>query len=106
MTTGTDLPLIASLNKSPKSSNVPQILIETTDGMSSAGRRILSSLSSSRRSAPAPVTFVHVQVRHDPTDLPAPLELVLAHGRCLRIPPGFDPAHLRALLLALEDSPC
>ena len=54
----------------------------------------------------APVTFLPVQVRHDATDPPALFELVLANGRCLRIPPGFDPAHLRALLCALEDLPC
>jgi hypothetical protein len=32
--------------------------------------------------------------------------LVLASGRCLRIPPGFDPAALRALLVVLEGPPC
>jgi len=71
-----------------------------------AWRRTLRQRDGRAQPAPAPVTFLPVQVRNDATDPPAPLELVLAHGRCLRIPPGFDPAHLRALLLALEDAPC
>jgi hypothetical protein len=54
----------------------------------------------------APVTFLPVRVQHDDTDARPPLELVLANGRCLRIPHGFDAAHLRNVLLALEDSPC
>lgn len=33
---------------------------------------------------------------------PAPLEVVLASGRVVRVRPGFDPALLRALLAALE----
>jgi transposase len=56
--------------------------------------------------APAPVTFLPVHVRHDPPDQRPPLELVLASGRCLRIPPGFDPAALRALLAVLEGPSC
>jgi hypothetical protein len=36
---------------------------------------------------------------------PAPLELVLAHDRRLRIPVGFDPATLRQLLAVLEQRP-
>jgi hypothetical protein len=34
------------------------------------------------------------------------LELVLAGGRVLRVPPGFDPASLRQLLRLLEELPC
>ena len=56
--------------------------------------------------APDPVTFLPVHVRHDSPDERPPLELVLASGRCLRIPPGFDPAALRALLDLLEGPPC
>ncbi len=56
--------------------------------------------------APAPVTFLPLLVQPDDTDPPPSLELVLAGGRCLRIPPGFDPATLRALLVALEDPSC
>jgi hypothetical protein len=53
-----------------------------------------------------PVTFLPVHVRHDdPAPRPA-LELVLASGRCLRIPAGFDPAVLQALLAALEGPTC
>jgi len=51
---------------------------------------------------------VAVQVVADP--LPAPtsaLELVLAHGRIVRVAPGFDAATLRQLLMALEEEgPC
>jgi len=71
-----------------------------------AWRRTLRQRDGQAQPASAPVTFVPVQVRHDATEPPAPLELVLTDGRYLRIPPGFDPAHLRALLCALEDSPC
>ncbi len=71
-----------------------------------AWRRTLHQRDSQAQPAPPPVTFVPVQVRHEVTDPPAPLELVLTDGRCLRIPPGFDPTQLRALLFALEDSPC
>lgn len=54
----------------------------------------------------APVTFLPVHVQHDdPAPRPS-LELVLANGRCLRIPPGFDPAALHALLAALEGPSC
>jgi len=53
-----------------------------------------------------PVTFLPVHVRPDEPDAPPPLELVLANGRRLRIPPGYDDAHLRQLLRALEDAPC
>lgn len=56
--------------------------------------------------APDPVTFLPVHVRHEPPEQQSPLELVLAGGRCLRIPPGFDPAALRALLAVLEGPSC
>lgn len=52
----------------------------------------------------APPAFVPVRVV---ASSPPPLEVVLASGRVLRVPPGFDPAQLRALLAALEeDQPC
>jgi transposase len=55
---------------------------------------------------PAPVTFLPVHVQpDDPAPRPS-LELVLANGRCLRIPAGFDPAVLQALLAALEGPTC
>jgi hypothetical protein len=34
------------------------------------------------------------------------LELLLAHGRTVRVAPGFDAAALRALLAVLEEEPC
>ena len=54
----------------------------------------------------APVTFLPVHVRHDDTDPTPPLELVLATGRHLRIPHGYDPAHLGDVVRALEGPPC
>ena len=55
--------------------------------------------------APA-LTFVPVQVHHDlPTTRPV-LELVLANGRRLRIPPGIDLDRLRDVLAVLEDTSC
>lgn len=35
----------------------------------------------------------------------ARVELVLPGGRCLRVPPGFDPATLRQLLAVLQEAP-
>jgi hypothetical protein len=70
-----------------------------------AWRRTLRQRDGLNDQATPPVTFLPVHVRHDDAD-PRPLELVLANGRCLRIPHGFDPAHLRRALLALEDSSC
>ncbi|HEV3260144.1 MAG TPA: hypothetical protein VG013_25025 [Gemmataceae bacterium] len=57
-----------------------------------------------RAAATPPFVSVHVL----PDELPAPspsLEVVLAGGRCLRIPAGFDPATLRQLLAVLEEVP-
>jgi transposase-like protein len=73
-----------------------------------AWRRTLRQRDGRARPATAPVTFLPVHVRADDTDRdgPPPLELVLANGRRLRIPPGYDDAHLRQLLRALEDAPC
>jgi transposase len=34
------------------------------------------------------------------------LEVALRSGRVVRVPPGFDPAHLRAVVSALEGPPC
>ena len=54
-------------------------------------------------------TFVPV---HVVADEPAPatpqsFELVLPSGRCLRVPPGFEPAALRQLLAVLQEAwPC
>jgi hypothetical protein len=53
-----------------------------------------------------PVTFLPVHVRPDDREAPPSLELVLANGRRLRIPPGYDDSQLRQLLRALEDAPC
>ncbi|MBV8398628.1 MAG: hypothetical protein JOZ17_07800 [Acetobacteraceae bacterium] len=58
-----------------------------------------------RRDAVAPA-FVPVQVVSQPQPRAgSSLELLLADGRCLRIPPGFDPVTLRQLLAVLEEQP-
>ena len=54
--------------------------------------------------APNAPAFVPVHVRHDPA--PPVLELILRSGHVLRIPPGCDPEHLRAVVAALEAAPC
>jgi hypothetical protein len=51
-------------------------------------------------SAPAFVP-VHVTPGAAPT-----IELTLPGGSVVRIPPGFDPAHLRAVVAALEGPSC
>ena len=52
------------------------------------------------------VTFVPVQVQNDLPVTPPVLEVVLANGRLLRIPPGIDLGPVRALLAVLEDESC
>ena len=53
-----------------------------------------------------PVTFVPVHVQAAPATPPAPLELLLADGRCLRIPPGCDRDTLRTILTLLREAAC
>ena len=48
--------------------------------------------------------FIPVQVT-PAIDAPA-LDVALRGGRVVRIPPGFDPAHLQAVVSALEGPPC
>ena len=48
--------------------------------------------------------FVPVHVT--PAVAAVPLEVALGGGRVVRVPPGFDPAHLRAVVAALEGPPC
>lgn len=50
--------------------------------------------------APQP-SFVALRVLPD-----TPLELVLRTGHVLRVPPGYDANHLRAVVAALEAQPC
>lgn len=49
---------------------------------------------------------VFVPVYITPTPAAVPLEVGLGGGRVIRVPPGFDPAHLRAVVAALEGLPC
>ena len=53
------------------------------------------------RAAPGPPLFVPVHV----SEVPA-IEVALSGGRVVRVPPGFDPAHLRDVVVALEGPPC
>ena len=55
--------------------------------------------------APA-VTFAPVQVQTDLLVAAVVLELVLANGRLLRIPPGIDLGQLRDVLAVLEGASC
>ena len=57
-----------------------------------------------RRVAAAEPAFVAVHVT--PTTTSVPLEVVLRTGRVVRVPPVFDPAHLRAVVAALEAPSC
>lgn len=58
--------------------------------------------ASRRSSAPTPrPSFVALRVVPD-----APLEVVLRSGHLLRVPPGYDAGHLRAVVAALEAQPC
>jgi transposase-like protein len=50
-------------------------------------------------------TFVEVTVDAG-ASAPAPLEVVLAHGRRVCVPPGFDAELLRQLLRVLEEPSC
>jgi hypothetical protein len=54
------------------------------------------------RAANTSPAFIPVHV----TCGPAPLEVALPGGHVVRVPPGFDPAHLRAVVAALEGPAC
>ncbi len=71
-----------------------------------AWRRTLRQRDGGACPVAPPVTFLPVHVRPDDRDPPPPLELVLANGRRLRIPRGYDDPQLRQLLRTLEDAPC
>ena len=63
-------------------------------------------LSACRGSAAAaPPAFVPVTIDATRTETAA-LEIVLPHGRVLRVRPGFDADVLRQLLAALEEPSC
>jgi hypothetical protein len=73
-----------------------------------------SPAKAGRPSLPAAPLFLPVHVRPEPAPItgersadpsPPPLELVVDHGRCLRIPVGFDPATLGRVLDLLEARP-
>ena len=55
-----------------------------------------------RRAEAADPLFVPLHI----TPYPNPLEVALPGARVARVPRGFEPAHLRAVVTALEGSPC
>jgi transposase-like protein len=56
-----------------------------------------------RRTEAAEPLFVPVDITPTPA---AALDVVLRGGRMVRVPPGFDPVHLRAVMAALEEPSC
>jgi transposase len=65
-------------------------------------RKEIAARDARRATATEPL-FVPVHVT--PTS-DAALDVALPGGRVVRVPPGFDPAHLRAVVAALEGPPC
>jgi hypothetical protein len=58
------------------------------------------------RRAAEQAAFVPVHILTDTSPRPASaLELVLADGRTVRVPPGFDASSLRQLLAVLREQP-
>jgi hypothetical protein len=55
-----------------------------------------------RRTTTTDPLFVPVRV----AAVLAPLEVALPGGRVVRVPPAFDPAHLQAVVTALEGLSC
>src|ERR1700688_4470285 len=71
-----------------------------------AWRRTLEQRDRSVSTAPAPVTFVPLQIQPQAPAPEAGLELLLTKGRRLRIPLGCPATLLRLVLDVLEDPPC
>lgn len=59
-----------------------------------------------RRRAPPPTTFVPVEVLASQPGHGVGIEIVLPHGRRLRVRPGFDRLTLETVLDILERRPC
>jgi hypothetical protein len=92
---------IAARDRTP----VPAPTSEATSAAprrSPAPQRPTRAAPARRSSRPTPrPRFVALRVVPD-----APLELVLRTGHVLRVPPGYDADHLRAVAAALEAHPC
>jgi len=65
------------------------------------GGQLLGGTGPARRGGRPPL-FVPVQVS---VATSAPLEVVLEHGRVVRVPAGFDATTLRQLLVVLAEAP-
>jgi len=58
------------------------------------------------RRAAQPATFIPLHILADAGPAPGrALEVILAGGRSVRVPPGFDRATLRQVLAVLEEEP-
>lgn len=66
-------------------------------------RKTLRARDARAATADAP-TFVPVHITT--TVAVTLLDVALPGGRVVRVPPGFDPVHLRAVVAALEGPPC
>jgi transposase-like protein len=71
-------------------------------------RAVSSSARHTRRQADEQAKFVPLRIVPGPTGKgSADLQVVLGSGRIVRVPPGFDAATLRQLLVILEEErPC
>jgi hypothetical protein len=66
-------------------------------------RKTLRARDAQATAADTP-TFVPVHIT--PAVSVVPLDVALPGGRVVRVPPGFAPAHLRAVVAALEGVAC
>jgi transposase-like protein len=69
-----------------------------------AWRRVLRQRGLLQEPPPSKPAFVKVALDGQPT--PAAIEVVLGHGRLLRLRAGFDADLLRQLLCVLEEPAC
>lgn len=86
----------------PEPATTPKPTSPTRRNSAPTPRRHPSAPAPRRTSRPTPKpSFVALRVVPD-----TPLELVLRTGHVLRVPPGYDAEHLRAVVTALESPPC
>ena len=91
---------IASRDGTPVATPTPRVKSAVAPRSSTPARPTRSAPRRTPKSAPRP-SFVALRVVPD-----TPLELVLRSGHVLRVPPGYDADHLRAVVVALEAPSC
>lgn len=91
---------VASRDQTPVAKSVPRATSASPAPRTSEPRPSRPAPRRTARPNPRP-SFVALRVVPD-----TPLELVLRSGHVLRVPPGYDAAHLRAVVAALEAAPC